>query len=96
MGQAGGRTGRLGPKPGFRSVPCRSGDALGVGARVAAAPRTNRPPRRHLHACIAAAGLLLRVAPQHGMESRAQVRELGMAEGWEGYSGYSEYSHGVL
>ena len=53
-------------------------------------------PRRHLHACIAAAGLLLRAATQHGMESRAQVRELGMAEGWEGCRGYAEYSHGVL
>ncbi len=84
MGQAGGRAGRLGPKPGFRSVPCRGGDALGVGARVAAAPRT---AERHLHACIAAAGMLLRVPTQHGMESRAQVLELGLAKGWEGYMG---------
>jgi hypothetical protein len=82
VGQAGGRAGRLDQSRAFDRYLAE----VAVHSASARASLLHRGPtaERHLHACIAAAGLLLRVATQHGMESRAQVLELGIAEGWDG------------
>ena len=82
MGQAGGRAGRLGQSRAFDRYLAE----VAVHSASARASLLHRgtTAERHLHACIAAAGLLLRVATQHGIDSRAQVLGLGIAEGWDG------------